>query len=49
MNDIKISIKNEQKHRTETIRIYSQDMGMEFGIDIRQWKIKIIEGTELLN
>ena len=56
MNDIKIFDKNEKLETLiQTIRIYSQDIGMEFGMKnyamliMKKEKRKTIEGIELSN
>ena len=55
--DIKLFVKNERETETliQTVRIYSQDIGMEFGIEkcamlvMRSGKRYMSEGTELPN
>ena len=57
MDDIKLFAKNEKELETrmQTIKIYSQDIGMEFGIEkcamliMKNGKRQITEGTELPN
>ena len=57
MNDIKIFTKNEDELETfiQRIRIYSQDIGMEFGSEkcvmliIKKGKRKTMEGIKLPN
>ena len=57
MDDIKLFAKNEKELETQiqTVRIYSQDVGMEFGIEkcamlgMKSGKRYITEGVELQN
>ena len=57
MNDIKMYAKNEKELKTliQGVRIYSQDIGIEFGIEkcamliMRSRKQCIAEGIELAN
>ncbi len=57
MDDIKLFAKNEKELETliQTIRIYSQDIGMEFGIEkcamliMKSGKRHRMEGIELSN
>ena len=57
MDNIKLFAKNEEELETliQTIRIYSQHTGMEFGTEkctlflMKSEKRKIMEGIELLN
>ena len=57
MNDIKLFAKNEKELETliQTFRLYSQDIGIEFGIDecamlvMKNGKRHMIEGIELPN
>ena len=57
VDDIKLLTKNEKELKTliQTITIYSQDLGMEFGIEkcamliMRSGKREITEGIKLLN
>ena len=59
MNDIKIfaKIKNDIETLTQTIRIFSKDIGMTFGIEktnsamltMKRRKIRATEGTEIPN
>ena len=57
MNDIKNFAKNEKQLETmvQTIRIYSQDIGMEFGIEkcamlvIKRGEKKLMNGIQLPN
>ena len=57
MDDIKSSAKNEKKLETliHTFRIYSQDIGMEFGIEkcamliMKSGKRHMTDGMELPN
>ena len=57
IDDIKLFAKNEKELETliQTIRIYNQDIGMEFGIEkcvmliMRSRRRKIMEGIELPN
>ena len=52
MEDIKIFAKNQKELETliQTIRIYTQDIGMEFGIEKCAMLVKkITEGIELLS
>ena len=57
MDDIKLFAKNEQELETliHTVRIYSRDIGMEFGIEkcamlvMKIGKRKLTDGMELLN
>ena len=57
MDDIKLLIKNEKELETliYTVRIYSQDIGMEFGIEkcamlvMKTGKRHMTDGIELLN
>ena len=54
MDDIKLFAKNENKLETliHTVRIYSQDIGMEFGIEkcallvMKSGKRHLTDGTE---
>ena len=55
MNDIKLFAKNNKELETliQTVRIYSQDIGMEFGIEksailvMKSGKRHMTEGVEL--
>ena len=57
MDDIKLFVKNEKELETliHTVRIYSQDTGMEFGIEkcamlvMKSGKRHLIDGMELPN
>ena len=57
MDDIKLFAKNEKELETliHTVRIYSQDIGMEFGIEkcamlvMKSGKRHVTGGMELLN
>ena len=57
MDDIKLFAKNEKELETliHTVRIYSQDIGMEFGIDkyallvMKSGKRHLTDGIELPN
>ena len=57
MDDIKLFVKNEKELETliHTIRIYSQDIGMEFGIEkcallvMKSGKRHLTDGIELSN
>ena len=57
MGDIKLFVKNEKELETliQTMRIYSQDIGMEFGIEkcailiMKSEKRHLTEGIELPN
>ena len=57
MDDIKLFVKNEKEFGTliQTVRVYSQDIGIEFGIEkwamlkMKNGKRRITEGVELLN
>ena len=57
MDDIKLFAQNEKElePRIQTVRIYSQDMGMEFGIEkcailvMKNGKRHMTEGVELTN
>ena len=57
MDDIKLLAKNEKEMETliQTVRIYSQDIGMEFGIEkcamlvMKSGKRYLAEGVELPN
>ena len=57
MDDIKVCAKNEKELETliQTRRIYSQDIGMKFGIEkcamliIKSGKIEVVKGIELPN
>ena len=57
MDDIKLFAKNEKELETliHTVRIYSQDIGMEFGIEkcallvIKSGKRHLTDGIELPN
>ena len=57
MDDIKLFAKNEKEMETliRTVRIYSQDIGMEFGIEIyamlvmKSGKRHMTDGMELAN
>ena len=57
MDDIKIFAKNEKELETliPAVRIYSQDIGMEFGIEkcamlvLKRGKFRITEGMDLPN
>ena len=57
MDDIKLFAKNEKELETliQTVRIYNQDIGMEFGIDkcvmivMESGKRRLTEGIELPN
>ena len=57
MDDIKLFAKNEKELETQihTVRIYSQDIGMEFGIEkcamliIKNGKRQLTDGMELPN
>ena len=57
MDDIKIFAKNEKELETlaQTIRIYSQDIGMKFGIEkcamlvIKRGERKLMDGIQLSN
>ena len=57
MDDIKLFAKNKEELETPThaVRIYSQDIGMEFGIEkcamqvMKSGKWHMTDGMELLN
>ena len=57
MDDIKLFVKNEKELETliQTVRIYSQDIGMEFEIEkctmlvMKSGKRHMMEGVELPN
>ena len=57
MDNIKLFAKNEKELETliQTVRIYSQDIAMEFGIEkcdmlvMKSGKRQMTEGVELLN
>ena len=57
MDDIKVFAKNERELETliQTVRIYNQDIGMEFGIEkcamliIKSRKLHMTEGFSLVS